>query len=98
MHHSGPRTAEKSPAYDSRTGAPRPEVGRCVRSGGTFTCLTFRRATDPHARYFQHQWEKSLFCHIYDDAELTQMLDDAGFEVVDMSGPSLVCLFTARKR
>ena len=74
------------------------EVGRCLRPGGTFTVLTFRRPDDAVQRYFQH-------CHrfpqhgggleLFDLDELLGWFARAGLTVREHSGPGTFVLITA---
>jgi ubiquinone/menaquinone biosynthesis C-methylase UbiE len=76
------------------------EVGRCLREGGTFTILTFRRPEDPVYKYFQS-------CHYFpqhggglqliDIDELHSWIADAGLEIRDESGPGTFVFLTAEK-
>jgi SAM-dependent methyltransferase len=74
------------------------EAARCVAPGGTFTCFTYRRETTDLYRYFRDRFGGSASVHPFDERELVRKLEAAGFEVVDVSGPSLILLFTARRR
>ncbi|MFB7915521.1 methyltransferase domain-containing protein [Streptomyces sp. NPDC056061] len=74
------------------------EVARCLRPGGTFTLMTFRRSDDPVYGYFQrahrfpqHQGGLQLF----DADELRTWLADAGLTVVEDSGPGTFVFLNA---
>ncbi|WP_335934877.1 class I SAM-dependent methyltransferase [Streptomyces sp. PTD5-9] len=74
------------------------EVARCLRPGGTFTLMTFRRSDDPVYGYFQsahrfpqHQGGLQLF----DADELRKWLADAGLTVVEDSGPGTFVFLNA---
>lgn len=71
------------------------EVARCLRPGGTFTCFTFRRSPDPVYRYFQQAHAPDL--PVFEDQQILDWTRHAGMEIVDMSGPELALLFTARR-
>jgi SAM-dependent methyltransferase len=81
---------------------PRPEqviaeVGRCLRPGGTFIALTFRKATDPIYRYFQHRQEETFNVTAFAEEEIVRWLADAGLEPRDLGGPGTFLLITATK-
>jgi SAM-dependent methyltransferase len=81
---------------------PRPEqviaeVGRCLRPGGTFVALTFRKAADPVYRYFQRRQEETFNVTAFAAEEIVRWLADAGLEAHDLAGPGTFLLITATK-
>lgn len=87
-------------AFPDDAAAAIAEVGRCLRPGGTFTILTFRRPEDPIYRYFQG-------CHFFpqhggglqllDIDDLHTWLADAGLTIRDESGPGTFVFITAER-
>jgi SAM-dependent methyltransferase len=82
---------------------PRPEqviaeVGRCLRPGGSFVALTFRRASDPIYRYFQRRQEETFNVTAFAEEEITRWLAQAGLEVRHLGGPGTFLLITAAKQ
>ena len=73
------------------------EVGRTLMPGGTFTCFTFRRSPPGGYRVFQATLERILSVRAFAIAEIETWLRAAQMELVDVSGPNLALLFTARK-
>lgn len=72
------------------------EASRCLRPGATFTVFTFREASDQYA-YFQHR----LPAHariLFSDAQIMQLANSTGFDVIDMGGPGHAMFFTVQKR
>lgn len=81
---------------------PRPErviaeVGRCLRPGGSFVVLTFRRAADPIYRHFQRRQEETFNVTAFAEEEITRWLTDAGLDVRHLGGPGTFLLITATK-
>lgn len=74
------------------------EVGRTLKPGGTFTCFTFRKSPPGGYRLFQGTLERILSVRAFDVQNIESWLNAAGMDLVDVSGPNLVLLFTARKR
>lgn len=73
------------------------EVGRCLRVGGTFTCLTYRRANTLFYGLLQRTFSWIVGVQAFREADLRAWVESAGMEVVDMSGPRLILLLTARR-
>jgi SAM-dependent methyltransferase len=73
------------------------EVGRTLKPGGTFTCFTYRRSPPGKYRTFQHTLERILSIRAFALEDIESWLKAANMEFVDVSGPNLVLLFTARK-
>jgi ubiquinone/menaquinone biosynthesis C-methylase UbiE len=73
------------------------EVGRCLRRGGSFVALTFRRAGDPIYRYFQRRQEQTFNVQAFAEDEITRWLADAGLQVRDLGRPGSFLLITATK-
>lgn len=72
------------------------EASRCLRPGAPFTVFTFREAASPYA-YFQHRLPtnpRTLFSH----AQIRELANNTGFDVIDMGGPGQALFFTVRKR
>lgn len=74
------------------------EVGRTLMPGGTFTCFTFRKSPPGKYRLFQGTLERILSVKAFSIEDIKAWLDAANMDLVDVSGPNLVLLFTARKR
>ncbi len=74
------------------------EVGRCLRPGGSFTAFTFRQADRPAYRYFQLRHEATFNVRSFPPADIATWLDAADMDLVDLTGPAGVLLFTARRR
>ena len=74
------------------------EIGRTLKPGGTFTCFTFRKSPPGAYRVFQGTLERILSVRAFDIKNIESWLNAAGMDLVDVSGPNLVLLFTARKR
>jgi ubiquinone/menaquinone biosynthesis C-methylase UbiE len=74
------------------------EVGRCLRPGGILTAFTFRQAYRPAYRYFQKRHETTFNVRAFRPAEITNWLDAAGMDLLDLSGPVGNLLFAARRR
>ena len=73
------------------------EVGRTLMPGGTFTCFTFRRSPPGRYRMFQGTLERILSVRAFAMEDIEAWLRAAKMELVDVSGPKLVLLFTAQK-
>jgi SAM-dependent methyltransferase len=73
------------------------EVGRTLRPGGTFTCFTYRKSLPGNYRRFQHTLERILSIQAFDQKDIERWLAAGNMEPVDISGPNLVLLITARK-
>jgi SAM-dependent methyltransferase len=73
------------------------EVGRTLMSGGTFTCFTFRKSPPGKYRAFQATLERILSVRAFAIEDIESWLNAANMELVDVSGPNLALLFTARK-
>lgn len=73
------------------------EVGRTLKPGGTFTCFTYRKSPPGKYRMFQHTLERILSIRAFSVDDIRVWLKAANMELVDISGPNLVLLFTARK-
>lgn len=73
------------------------EVGRTLQPGGTFTCFTYRKSPPGAYRAFQGTVERVMGVHAFIMDEVQSWLAAAGMELVDVSGPNLTLLFTARK-
>lgn len=74
------------------------EVGRTLSPGGTFTCFTFRKSPPGAYRAFQGTLERILSVRAFAVDDLRSWLDAANMELIDVSGPNLALLFTARRR
>ena len=74
------------------------EVGRTLKPGGTFTCFTFRRSSSKTYRLLQGTVERVMTVRAFRMDDIEQWLNAANMELVDVSGPNLALLFTARKR
>lgn len=85
-------------AFPQQAPAAITEVGRCLRPGGTFTILTFRRPDDAVAAYYQR-------CHrfpqhgggltLFDLDELRGWITGSGLTIREESGPGTFVLITA---
>ena len=73
------------------------EVGRTLKPGGTFTCFTFRKSPAGPYRMFQATLERILSVRAFAINDIQSWLAAAGMELIDVSGPNLALLFTARK-
>lgn len=73
------------------------EIGRTLMPGGTFTCFTFRKSPAGAYRAFQATLERILSVRAFALADIERWLNAAGMELIDVSGPNLALLFTARK-
>lgn len=73
------------------------EVGRTLKPGGTFTCFTFRRSESSTYRVLQGTVERVMTVRAFRIDDIEHWLNAAGMELVDVSGPNLALLFTARK-
>jgi len=73
------------------------EVGRTLKPGGTFTCFTFRRSPSSTYRLLQGTVERVMSVRAFRIEDIQQWLNAANMELVDVSGPNLALLFTARK-
>jgi SAM-dependent methyltransferase len=77
------------------------EVGRCLKVGGTFTLLTFRRSDDPVLRYFQSTFRGPGFpdggMPLFSWEEIHDWLTAAGLAVRDESGPGSFVFVTAQR-
>jgi SAM-dependent methyltransferase len=73
------------------------EVGRTLTRGGTFTCFTFRKSPPGKYRAFQATLERILSVRAFAIEDIESWLNAANMELVDVSGPNLALLFTARK-
>lgn len=73
------------------------EVGRTLKPGGTFTCFTYRKSPPGRYRTFQHTLERILSIQAFALDDVKAWLKAANMELVDVSGPNLVLLFTAQK-
>jgi SAM-dependent methyltransferase len=76
------------------------EVGRCLRPGGTFTVMTFRRASDPVYRYFQschHFPQHQDGLRLFEVGDLKRWLEAAGLTVRAESGPGTFVFITAER-
>lgn len=74
------------------------EIGRTLKPGGTFTCFTYRKSPPGAYRAFQATVEKIMGVRAFTLPDIETWLNAAGMELMDVSGPNLVLLFTARKR
>jgi ubiquinone/menaquinone biosynthesis C-methylase UbiE len=72
------------------------EVGRCLKPGGTFTVLTFRKTDDPIHRYFQRRHGAAFLGAAFSEQEIRMWLEEAGMEILDLAGPESFLLFNAR--
>ncbi|HEY4010762.1 MAG TPA: methyltransferase domain-containing protein [Acidobacteriaceae bacterium] len=73
------------------------EVGRTLRPGGTFTCFTFRRSPSNTYRLLQGTVERVMTVRAFRLEDIELWLNAASMELIDVSGPNLALLFTARK-
>ncbi|MBN6036969.1 class I SAM-dependent methyltransferase [Amycolatopsis sp. 195334CR] len=76
------------------------EVGRVLRPGGTFTCMTFLFGQDPIYRHFQksHFFPSRPAGHLLFELEdIKAWLDRAGMRIVELSGPETFVFFTAER-
>jgi SAM-dependent methyltransferase len=73
------------------------EVGRTLMPGGTFTCFTFRKSPPGGYRAFQATVERVLSVRAFSVDDLRSWLKAANMDLIDVSGPNLTLLFTARK-
>jgi SAM-dependent methyltransferase len=73
------------------------EAGRCLRPGGSFVVLTFRRAADPIYRYFQRRQEETFNVSAFAEEEILRWLAQGGLEVRHLGGPGTFLLITATK-
>lgn len=73
------------------------EIGRTLRPGGTFTCFTYRKSPPGAYRVFQATVERIMGVRAFLVSDIETWLHAAGMELIDVSGPNLVLLFTARK-
>ncbi len=73
------------------------EVGRTLKPGGTFTCFTYRRSPPGAYRSFQATVERVMGVRAFTVPDIESWLKSAGMELMDVSGPNLVMLFSARK-
>jgi SAM-dependent methyltransferase len=73
------------------------EVGRTLQPGGTFTCFTFRKSPAGMYRAFQASLERILSVRAFAIENIEKWLNAGNMELVDVSGPNLALLFTARK-
>lgn len=75
------------------------EIGRCLRPGGTFTLLTFRRPDDPIYRYFQDSFRGPGFpdggMPLFQLEDIRTWLDQAGLTVRAESVPGTFIFITA---
>nr|WP_217643298.1 class I SAM-dependent methyltransferase [Actinopolyspora righensis] len=75
------------------------EIGRCLRPGGTFTLLTFRRSEDPIYRYFQNSFRGPGFpdggMPLFRLEEIRNWLAQAGLTVSAESTPGNFIFVTA---
>jgi SAM-dependent methyltransferase len=87
-------------AFPDDAAAAIAEVGRCLRPGGTFTLLTFRRSDDPIYRHFvmsHHFPQNSDGLRLLDYGELKGWLADAGLTVRHEWGPGTFVFITAER-
>ncbi|MGW1764030.1 methyltransferase domain-containing protein [Streptomyces sp. NPDC002073] len=85
-------------AFYSHAAAAIAEVGRCLKPGGTFTLLTFRRSDDPVYAYFAHAHrfpQHSGGLELFDLDELKGWLAGAGLTIREESGPGTFVFITA---
>lgn len=68
-----------------------------MKPGGTFTCFTYRKLRPGRYRAFQHTLERILSIQAFALNDIESWLKAANMELIDVSGPNLVLLFTARK-
>jgi SAM-dependent methyltransferase len=73
------------------------EIGRCLRPGGAFTLLTYRTASTPLARYFQHRHEAGFDVTAFREDDIRRWLADASLEVLDIAGPGSFLVLTAQR-
>jgi SAM-dependent methyltransferase len=73
------------------------EVGRTLKPGGTFTCFTFRRSPSAVYRLLQGTVERVMSVRAFQMSDVERWLKAANMELMDVSGPNLTLLFTARK-
>lgn len=74
------------------------EVGRALKPAGTFTCFTFRKSPPGIYRLLQATVERVMSVRAFRIEDIETWLRAANLELIDVSGPNLVLLFTARKR
>lgn len=78
------------------------EIGRCLRPGGSFTLLTFRRSDDPIYRYFQDSFRGPGFpdggMPLFRLEDIRTWLDQAGLTVRAESVPGTFIFVTAERR
>jgi SAM-dependent methyltransferase len=73
------------------------EAFRVLRPGGTLTCFTYRRSVGAY-RLVQRAWEWLMKgVQAFDERRLLELLQDAGFSVLDLRGPRSILRFSARK-
>jgi SAM-dependent methyltransferase len=87
-------------AFPDDAAAAIAEVGRCLRPGGTFAILTFRRPDDRIYRYFQssHYFpQHGNGLQLLDLDELKTWLADAGLEIRHEWGPGTFVFITAER-
>jgi len=73
------------------------EVGRALKSGGTFTCLTLRRRDGVFWRRRQAMVSRLFGLRFFDDAVIPRALEQHGMRLVDSQRWDMVLLFAARK-
>lgn len=72
------------------------EASRCLRPGAPMTVFTFREADSPYA-YFQHRLPANARL-LFSDAQIRDLAEKSGFDIVDMGGPGHAMFFTLQKR
>lgn len=76
------------------------EVGRCLAPGGTFTLLTFRRASDPVFSYFQSTFRGPGTPNgmpLFHPAELREWIERAGLAIREYASPGTFIIITAER-
>ncbi|ASO20921.1 SAM-dependent methyltransferase [Actinoalloteichus hoggarensis] len=77
------------------------EIGRCLRTGGTLTLMTFRWGGDPIYRYFQHAHSfpgSPDGIVLFEDEQITDWLTEAGLRITHRTSIGGVVLLTAVRR
>jgi SAM-dependent methyltransferase len=106
-------TAQSLPIADGEAGAvncfgalhlfPDPrgaiaEVGRVLRSKGTFTALTAGTAAGRSARIAQSLFGRIATFRFFEDEQIAAWLEAANLEVVNLSRVGMAILVAAKKR
>ncbi len=74
------------------------EIGRTLRRGGSFTCLTTLAASDTPRSALQRTFTRAAQLRFFTAAELERDLAAARLERIDLTPRGMMVLFTARKR